>query len=517
MGTVTKSMSRRSFMKAAGMGAAASALAETSIALADEAAPAEGVAWDQETDVVVVGSGAAGVAAAITAIEQGASVIMVEKWETLGGITSACVQYCAWDSSLHLPQPYDDVTDSADEMFADYMETCDNTADPKLLRKVCDSSPDVIDWMIDHGCEFKDALRPSDGRHGQGKYIAATPGEIVSKIMPTIKEQAEVITECPLSEIVRDQESGRVTGVVCTRDGSDWRIKANKGVIICTGPWPDDEVLGPRSLPVVPEVPQQITDTMMSMGMPYGPYTGEAVRAAMKVGAATRHMEYIMPDPYYAPADLMKQGVAAFGVSRSIDMVLVGPDGKRFTDEGQKRGTIGLDIMALDGSVCYPVCDCHVVPSQLQMGGTQEAMDQWAADGFAARGETLEELASSMEATFGIPAAEALATLNAYNEYCAAGEDAEFGKDPHFLTPLDQPPFYAGPATSARYLYTHGGLAIDVEARVSDVDGAPIPGLYAAGRCTGGTFGAETISGTWQVDCVVFGRIAGANAAADGE
>ncbi len=213
----------------------------------------------------------------------------------------------------------------------------------------------------------------------------------------------------------------------------------------------------------------------------------------------------------------MKQGVAAFGVSRSIDMVLVGPDGKRFTDEGQKRGTIGLDIMALDGSVCYPVCDCHVVPSQLQMGGTQEAMDQWAADGFAARGETLEELASSMEATFGIPAAEALATLNAYNEYCAAGEDAEFGKDPHFLTPLDQPPFYAGPATSARYLYTHGGLAIDVEARVSDVDGAPIPGLYAAGRCTGGTFGAETISGTWQVDCVVFGRIAGANAAADGE
>ena len=79
-----------------------------------------------------------------------------------------------------------------------------------------------------------------------------------------------------------------------------------------------------------------------------------------------------------------------------------------------------------------------------------------------------------------------MATLNAYNEYCAAGEDAEFGKDPHFLTPLDQPPFYAGPATSARYLYTHGGLAIDVEARVSDVVyGAPIPGLYAAGRCTG--------------------------------
>lgn len=210
----------------------------------------------------------------------------------------------------------------------------------------------------------------------------------------------------------------------------------------------------------------------------------------------------------------MLQRVAAFGVSRSVNQVLIGSDGRRFTDEGKMRGAIAVDVMNQPGSVCYPVTDGHIVPSQLQMGGSVEAMEQWVADGHVARGETLEELTANMEQLFGTPADGVLATLTRYNEFCAAGSDDDFGKDPHYLAPYDQPPFYAGPAETCRYLYTHGGLDTDLEAQVQAVDGEPIAGLYAAGMCTGGHLGTDTISGNWQLDAVVFGRIAGANAAA---
>lgn len=453
--SLTPALSRRSLVAGAATAAAAACAVATSASpLAARAS--EAPAWDIEADVVVVGSGAAGISAAVAAIEAGASVVMVEKWDTLGGISASCVQFCAYDSGLHTPQPFADVTDDAEQMFAASMEASGNTADPAFLRVICETSPDVIDWMV-----------------------------------------------------------ARVSGVVCEASDGPVRIGATGGVVICSGPWPDDEVLGARHLPAaMGEMPAAVAQTMVSMGMPFGPYTGEAVRAAQKIGAGVRHMEYVMPDPYYAVPELMLQRVAAFGVSRSVNQVLIGSDGRRFTDEGKMRGAIAVDVMNQPGSVCYPVTDGHIVPSQLQMGGSVEAMEQWVADGHVARGETLEELAANMEQLFGTPADGVLATLTRYNEFCAAGSDDDFGKDPHYLAPYDQPPFYAGPAETCRYLYTHGGLDTDLEAQVQAVDGEPIAGLYAAGMCTGGHLGTDTISGNWQVDAVVFGRIAGANAAA---
>ena len=452
--SLTPALSRRSLVAGAATAAAAACAVATSASpLAARAS--EAPAWDIEADVVVVGSGAAGISAAVAAIEAGASVVMVEKWDTLGGISASCVQFCAYDSGLHTPQPFADVTDDAEQMFAASMEASGNTADPAFLRVICETSPDVIDWM-----------------------------------------------------------AARVSGVVCEASDGPVRIGATGGVVICSGPWPDDEVLGARHLPAtMGQMPAAVAQTMVSMGMPFCPYTGEAVRAAQKIGAGVRHMEYVMPDPYYAVPELMLQRVAAFGVSRSVNQVLIGSDGRRFTDEGKMRGAIAVDVINQPGSVCYPVTDGHIVPSQLQRGGSVEAMEQWAADGHVARGETLEELAANMEQLFGTPADGVLATLTRYNEFCAAGSDDDFGKDPHYLAPYDQPPFYAGPAETCRYLYTHGGLDTDLEAQVQAVDGEPIAGLYAAGMCTGGHLGTDTISGNWQLDAVVFGRIAGANAA----
>ena len=190
--------------------------------------------------------------------------------------------------------------------------------------------------MVAHGCEFKEALRPSDGRRGQGKYITATPGELVSKLMPLVQERGRVLAGHRLAEIVYDSQTARVTGVVCEAPDGPVRIGATGGVVVCSGPWPDDEVLGARHLPAaMGEMPAAVAQTMVSMGMPFGPYTGEAVRAAQKIGAAVRHMEYVMPDPYYAVPELMLQRVAAFGVSRSVNQVLIGADGQALHRRGQ--------------------------------------------------------------------------------------------------------------------------------------------------------------------------------------
>lgn len=442
----TPVVSRRSLVAGAATAALAAA-ASHAVALAVEAPDA---VWDIETDVVVVGSGAAGISAAVAAIEAGADVVMVEKWDALGGISASCVQFCAYDSSLHTPQPFADVTDDAEQMFAASMEASGNTADPAFLRLLCEASPDVIDWMVAHGCEFKENLRPSDGRKGQGKYITATPGELVSKLMPLVQEQGRVLAGHRLAELVCDPQAARVSGVVCEASDGPVRIGATGGVVICSGPWPDDEVLGARHLPAaMGQMPAAVAQTMVSMGVPFGPYTGEAVRAAQKIGAGVRHMEYVMPDPYYAVPELMLQRVAAFGVSRSVNQVLIGSDGRRFTDEGKMRGAIAVDVMNQPGSVCYPVTDGHIVPSQLQMGGSVEAMEQWAADGHVARGETLEELAANMEQLFGTPADEVLATLTRYNEFCAAGSDDDFGKDPTTWPPTTSRPSTPAPPRPA--------------------------------------------------------------------
>ena len=192
--------------------------------------------------------------------------------------------------------------------------------------------------------------------------------------------------------------------------------------------------------------------------------------------------------------------------------MLVSSEGARFTDEGAARGAVANDVLALPDNVFYPILDGHIVPDQVNPA--PEVLDKWIEGGFVVKGDTVEEMAANAEQTFGIPQATLVETIKRYNAGCAAGAD-EFGKDPHFLSPIDTPPFYAGPVETCIMLYTHGGLDADENARVKDVDGNVIPGLYAAGMCTGGQFGADTVSGDWQISSVVFGRIAGRNAVAE--
>ncbi len=507
--------SRRTFLAGAGLGAAGILGGSMLTACASsDSGTASNDSWDIETDIVVVGSGMAGVASAVSAIEAGAEVIMIDKSEMLGGTSSVCVQYCAYGSSLDVPQNFPDVTDSAELMFENAMEVSEGTADPNLVKILCDNSYDAIDWLVDHGCTFNETLKLSEGRQGQGKYIANPTGNPTTNLLAIVEEKGQVLSESALEEIVRDPESGRATGISFTdKEGTSKRIKARKAVILCTGPWVDDEVMVPRHSNPLPEVPTKAGETFAALGGPYGPFTGEGIRVAQNAGAAVRHMEYLVSEPCYSTSELMEQGIAVAGITRTVNQVLVTSQGERFTDEGKARGAIAEDVLALPDNVFYPILDGHLVPSQANP--SEEVLAKWIDGGFVVKGDTLEDMAAQAEQVLGIPQANLIASINKYNEYCYAGNDADFNKDSHFLIPLDQPPFYAGPIETCILIYSHGGLDADENSRVKDIDGNVIPGLYAAGSCTGGRFGKDTVSGNWQMDSVVFGRIAGESAAAE--
>lgn len=508
-------LTRRNFMLGSAVAAAGVLMAGCS-ASGEGTGKASGsaVEWSQETDIVVVGAGTAGVVSAVAALEAGASVTLIDKADFVGGISSACVQFCTPGSSLGLPQLFDGVEDSADLLYEDMMRTSEDTADPTYLKILCDNAESATEWLIDHGCEFKPALKMAEGRPGRGKYIYASTGEPITKMLPMLEEQATIMLKTTLEEVIFDEAEGRVVGVgVLDKSGERANIKAAKGVILCTGMWHDDSLMMARHAPAAPAIVNEAAEVFAGMGMPYGPMTGEAIRAAQKIGAAVRHMDYVVPEPWYAPAELMSQGIGVAGATRSVNQVMVDAAGKRFTDEGAGRGHCGEDVIRKADGLFFPVYDGHIVPSQANP--PQEKLDEWVAAGHVAKGETLEELAANMESLFGVPAADFLATMTEYNGFCAAGEDAAFGKDPHYLVAFDQAPFYAGPKQTALQFYTHGGLDADENGAVRNIEGETIPGLFAAGMCAGGHLGRDTVSGAWQTNSVVFGRLAAAAAAAN--
>jgi fumarate reductase flavoprotein subunit len=251
-------------------------------------------------------------------------------------------------------------------------------------------------------------------------------------------------------------------------------------------------------------------------GIPFGPFDGSAVIAAMKVQAAVRAMEYIAGEPYYATLEYLKKGVAHSGILRSTDEVHLNLNGVRFYDEGNPSRGAMSKIINQQPDHCYlSVVDSKYIPSQMFAFYSPEQLDQWVADGDVIKADTFEELAAKVEANWGVPTDAVLKSLTDYNTYCDNGEDPDFGKDPQFLVKFDTPPFWTGPTFTYHAMYSFGGLDADADARVHDVEGKIIPGLYAAGFCAGGHFGADGLTGGNQTNACIFGRIAGQNAAAE--
>lgn len=472
------------------------------------------------TDVVVVGYGGAGAAAAITAHDNGAEVVVLEKMPEGGGNTrvsaGSILNMAGMEAVPHIEALCFGAVDRG--VIEAYVENAMKNKDwiQELGGEVEYSTwvgvsyphiplPDKAWWPDVVAAEYINRFRVK----GEGKWLGERLWRLLSANVK--KRSITVMTETPAKELATS-DKGEVVGVIAERDGKRISIKAKRAVILTCGGFEANEDMKRTFLPCEP---------FLIFGNPGN--TGDGIRMAQKVGAALRHMVVLegylgFKAPGYE---------AAFPICiPDARFIYVDRSGERFCNEA------GLDmhdswrvVSSFDSKcLCYPHIPAYAVFDEtLRRKGPLDRGSfgynrgyEWSSDnsrevarGWIKRGQTIRELAGQLP----IDASILENTVNKYNESYKLGRDPEFGRTKETLLAIEMAPFYAIELWPS-LLNTQGGPRRDKEARVLDYDGKPIPRLYSAGEM-GSLWGILYEGGGNVAECLVFGRIAGRNAAAE--
>ncbi|OPY14227.1 MAG: Urocanate reductase precursor [Syntrophus sp. PtaU1.Bin005] len=503
-----QSVSRRDFMKTVGGAAAVAGMAMGSVAIPGRDAAAAGgelpAKWDQTTDVVVVGSGFAGLAAAIEARNGGANVIVIEKMPVHGG--NSIINGGDFAAAGNKMQKEAGIQDSAELMLKDMMKAGSYLNHPELARMVADQSNATLEWCENYvGASF--TRLNFHGGHSVKRSVQtanASGSELVNKMM--VKARSLGVKFEMRTKLVRllSNREGRIVGLEVLKGyrfpddktGKTAFIKAGRAVVLCSGGFSQDvrlrQVHDPR-----------LTDRFDSTNQPGA--TGEALLAACMAGAMDVQMDWIQLGPWTSPDEKGFGHVPLFcerlvGYGPMIDP----GTGKRFFKETGNRKE-RADAIILIGHPVIIFGDSYAVNKQVFPIALKKGMEAGAIKKF----DTLEEIAKS----YNIPADAFQAEVKRWNAFVDKKKDDDFGCMifPE-AKPSETPPFYVA-RLWPRVHHTMGGLVIDQNAQVTGFGMEPIKGLYAAGEVTGGVHGAVRLGSVAMTDCVVFGRIAGTNAA----
>ena len=457
--------------------------------VAEEAA--EGRTIEKTVDVVVLGAVGAGVAAAIEAVDAGASVALLEKMPQIGGTTATSQGMIgAYESKFtkELGVHY-----TFEEMYGNLMSNASYRLDPELTAVTIEKSGETIDWMADRlGMNFYDVIV------GYGPLQMMHLVEGAGGAMKTAMETAlagssvDLILETRATEILMN-EDGSVKGVKATC-GADTVIVYAKAVVVATGGYANNPELTARLDP----------EKAGTWGIGFPGATGDGIIMASNVGAALTHtgdMMCVLKD--YEIMSEHNGTSATANVSSFIsrnNTVLLAANGKRFVDEKdigymtQKLNSPVFDQMHRDGlGYVWAVSD----KASLEAKGVKRGLEMEFITA-----DTFEELAEKM----GLDVATVVETLTNYNAYCETGHDPEFGR--LLLEKLEAP--YCAVKVVPCEIITYGGIARNVNAEVIRADGTVIPGLYTAGEASANS----AYMGFTLTNAYGWGRIAGAGAAA---
>lgn len=468
-----------------------------------------------DVDVVVVGFGCAGGAAALEARRTGASVVVLERASGAGGSSaqSGGELYLGGGTAVQEALGF---VDDADNMLAFLRAALGPHADEEKLRLYCEGSVEHFDWFCSLGLEFEKSLydAPSwmppttDGLMWLGENAwpydeLARPvprghrpatggfgGWLVMDRLVAACASAGVVTATDTRAVSLVVESGRVVGVRARRFGDDVTYRARRGVVVTTGGFADN-----------PEMLSAHAPDLLGHGaVSDGGDDGSGIVMAQAVGAAVRRMS-VVEVAYTALPALACRGM------------LVNARGERFVNEDVYPGLFSHAALHEPGP-------CWVVVDGQALEEVDEA-DLWGTvPSYAA--ETIEELESDL----GMPPGALARTLAGYNDGAARGGDPLFHKNARWTRVLTgpfaaidprigfhNPTHRAAPGATGFAGFTLGGLHTTVDGAVLSLGGDPIPGLYAAGRASSGMHGHGYVSGTSLGDGTFFGRRAGRAAA----
>jgi len=462
-----------------------------------------------DTEIVVVGAGGAGLAAAVTAAENGARVIVLEKRLTVGGNSLMAEGLFAAESEFQNRLGIDARRDELFRMAMDYSHWKINQ---RIVRAYIDKSGDTVQWLADRGAKLDHilAVHPNQVLHTWHCHPKRGGPQVVKALAKICKERGvRLLYQTPAKKILVSKK-GSVTGVLAAKGEQEIRIPA-RSVIIGTGGYGGNKELLKKYYPYYNE-------NVVLLG---APNKGDGLLMSTEIGAATEGLGLLMlmgPRFQGSPSTVI--------LAREPNTVWVNRKGERFIDEAVTLSTEranaldrqpeGISYTLFDEKIKQQIIEKGFINMGLfilpQMKKTELENDITAE----ANKKTLKISGSWEEIAGWIGAVpEALkATIADYNFFCKQGYDEAFFKDRRYLQPLCTPPYYAMKCTSA-LLVTVGGIKINHHMEVLDQQDNPIPGLYAVGIDAGGWQGDTyclELSGFAFGFAVNSGRIAGEHA-----
>lgn len=469
--------------------------------------------WDIETDVAVVGFGAAGSCAAIEARRAGAEVAIFEVAAAAGGSAALSGgEVYAGGSGGTSVQRAAGFEDATEDLYTYLMMAAGPGADADRTRLYAEGSEAHFRWLQEQGVPFKGsyvpgkvveplgddtllwsgseqswpfsaAARPAPRGHatqmqgwGAGRIMMEHLAGTALRLGAGAHYNSRALT------LVLDT-GGAVAGLVVRIDGAERFVRARRGVVLCAGGFIANREMVARYAPAALGCGELVTA---------GNDDGSGIRLGIGAGAAAIHMDQFFATlPFFPPESLVKG-------------IFVNARGSRLVNEDAYHGRVAHYVLRQpEGRVWLLVDNAIFGRPLIHPDVTVAAVsDSWA----------------ELEQELGIPQGALVHTVEEYNRHAAEGRDPYFHKAAEWLRPLTEAPFAAisyCPGDMPAHAFTLGGLATLPGGEVLDADGAPIAGLYAAGRTACGLprWGEGYSSGLSLGDSTFFGRMAGRSAA----
>ncbi len=480
--------------------------------------------WDETVDIIVIGTGFAGLAAAAQAAELGAKVLVLDKMKTPGG--NSIINGGIFGVPGTPMQKAMGIEDSPELLAADIIRAGNGLNQPEKVRYMADHALETWQWTVDKlGVEYVQERVAAEGGHSVPRCAIVKNGSgsgIVNKQLEYAKKLGvEIRLRTYVDEVVRDTD-GRVKGLKVYQNyrfpgapkGQPRFIAARRAVILCHGGFGADVTYRMKFDP-------KLTERFETTNQPGA--TSELWRESSRIGCNMVQSDWIQCGPWNSPEE-KGMGIALYfaqGASANYGVWINCKTGKRFINELANRKVRADAIIEAGnrGEMCIAITPQWAVDMTLNVS-RKGLIEKQLERGVVHRFETLAALAEA----YHIPVETLRQTLVEYNEDLKSAATASEGTKPvdrigRYFSPKARPlieaegPWYAS-IMSPKVHHCMGGIETDLDGHAIDVKtDKPIVGLFAAGEATGGVHGAVRLGSCATLDCLVNGRLAGAAAA----